>query len=127
MTWKYACGWAHTGQTSGAFLPITIWPQFAHCQGYAKIGMLSVMLGAVANILLDPVFIFGLEMGVRGAALATVLSQVASCAFVLRFLLGRYVPVRLDIDHIGEAILLCARTRPKFVGGSRAVYDDALL
>lgn len=37
------------------------------------------------------------------------------------------VPVRLDIDHIGEAILLCARTRPKFVGGSRAVYDDALL
>ena len=37
------------------------------------------------------------------------------------------VPVRLNIDHIGEAILLCARTRPKFVGGSRAVYDDALL
>ena len=37
------------------------------------------------------------------------------------------VPVRLDIDHIGEAILLCARTRPKFVGGSRAVYDAALL
>ena len=70
--------------------------QFIICQGYAKIGMLSVMLGAVANILLDPVFIFGLDMGVRGAALATVLSQVASCAFVLRFLLGRYVPVRLS-------------------------------
>lgn len=70
--------------------------QFIICQGYAKIGMLSVMLGAVANILLDPLFIFGLDMGVRGAAFASVLSQAASCAFVLRFLLGRYVPVRLS-------------------------------
>ena len=53
--------------------------QFIICQGYAKIAMFSVVLGAVLNILLDPVFIFVLRMGVAGAAIATVLSQRASC------------------------------------------------
>ena len=52
--------------------------QFIICQGFAKKGMLSVMLGAVLNIVLDPVFIFVLDMGVAGAAVATVLSQLAS-------------------------------------------------
>lgn len=52
--------------------------QFIICQGFAKVGMKSVTLGAIINIILDPVFIFVLEMGVRGAALATVLSQMAS-------------------------------------------------
>ena len=60
--------------------------QFIICQGFAKKGMQSVMLGAVLNILLDPVFIFLLDLGVKGAAIATVLSQLASCLFVLRFL-----------------------------------------
>lgn len=69
--------------------------QFVICQGFAGEGMKSVMLGAVLNIALDPLFIFGLDMGVRGAAVATVLSQVASCAYVLRMLLGRKVPVRI--------------------------------
>lgn len=63
--------------------------QFIICQGFAKIGMKSVMLGAVCNILLDPVFIFWLDMGVKGAAVATVLSQVASCSYVLAFLFGK--------------------------------------
>ena len=67
--------------------------QFIICQGFAKKGMVSVMLGAALNIVLDPVFIFWLHMGVAGAALATVISQLASCAYVLRFLLGRQVPV----------------------------------
>ena len=52
--------------------------QFIICQGFAKTGMLSVMVGAVCNIILDPVFIFLLGMGVRGAAVATVISQMAS-------------------------------------------------
>lgn len=60
--------------------------QFVICQGFAKKGMQSVMLGAVMNILLDPLFIFGLQMGVKGAAIATVLSQLCSALFVLRFL-----------------------------------------
>lgn len=69
--------------------------QFIISQGFAKIGMISVVIGAVTNIILDPVFIFGFKMDVHGAALATVLSQVASCAFVLRFLFGEFTPVRI--------------------------------
>ena len=67
--------------------------QFIICQGFAKIGMASVMLGAALNIVLDPVFIFALDMGVRGAAIATVISQAASAAFVIRFLFGKRVQV----------------------------------
>ncbi len=52
--------------------------QFIICQGFAKVAMKSVMLGAVVNIVLDPVFIFGFDMGVKGGALATVISQMAS-------------------------------------------------
>ena len=69
--------------------------QFIICQGFAKKGMQSVMLGAVLNILLDPVFIFLLDLGVKGAAIATVLSQLASCLFVLRFLFGPVPPLRI--------------------------------
>ena len=60
--------------------------QFIICQGFSGTGMKSVLLGAVLNIILDPIFIFVLDMGVSGAAIATVLSQMASCAYVLRFL-----------------------------------------
>ncbi len=70
--------------------------QFIICQGYAKIAMFSVVLGAVLNILLDPVFIFVLRLGVAGAAIATVLSQLASCCFVLRFLFGPWPPVSIS-------------------------------
>lgn len=69
--------------------------QFIVCQGFSKISMKSVMLGAVLNIVLDPVFIFLLDMGVAGAALATVLSQLASCVYVLLFLFGERPPVRI--------------------------------
>lgn len=69
--------------------------QFIICQGFAKVGMKSVTLGAVINIILDPVFIFVLNLGVQGAALATVLSQTASCAYVLLFLFGKKVPIRI--------------------------------
>lgn len=70
--------------------------QFIISQGFARIGMVSVALGAMLNIVLDPVFIFGLNMGVSGAALATVISQLISCLYVLRFLFSRNVPVRLS-------------------------------
>lgn len=73
--------------------------QFIISQGFSKIGMISVMLGAVLNIILDPVFIFLLDMGVAGAALATVLSQFASCIYVLRFLFGKKVPIKITFGH----------------------------
>lgn len=69
--------------------------QFIVCQGYANDGMRAVILGAVLNIVLDPVFIFALDMGVKGAALATILSQLASSIYVLLFLFGGRPPVRI--------------------------------
>ena len=69
--------------------------QFIICQGFAKVGMKSVLLDAVCNIILDPVFIFLFHMGVRGAAVATVISQMASCAYVLKFLFGSRAMVRI--------------------------------
>ena len=68
---------------------------FISSQGFAKESMLTVLIGAVINIALDPIFIFGFGMGVRGAALATVISQGVSCVWVLRFLFGRRTKLRL--------------------------------
>lgn len=62
---------------------------FINAQGFPRIGMLTTLLGAVLNLILDPIFIFGLNMGVSGAALATVLSQLVSCTWVLKFLTGK--------------------------------------
>ena len=62
---------------------------FINAQGFPKIGMLTIVLGAVLNVILDPIFIFLLNMGVRGAALATIISQTVSCLWVLRFQIGR--------------------------------------
>ncbi len=69
---------------------------FITAQGFAKTGMLSVLIGAAVNITLDPIFIFGLHMGVKGAALATVISQALSCAWVLAFLFGKKTSLRLQ-------------------------------
>lgn len=69
--------------------------QFIICQGFAKKTMTAVILGAVLNIILDPVFIFVFHMGVAGAAVATVISQFASCCFVLIFLFGKRPPIRI--------------------------------
>ena len=68
---------------------------FINTQGFAKTGMLTVSIGAVLNLLLDPLFIFGLDMGVSGAALATVLSQAASAVWALWFLFSRRAILRL--------------------------------
>ena len=73
---------------------------YINAQGFPGIGMYSVIIGAVCNIILDPIFIFGLDMGVSGAALATVISQAASAAWVLRFLTGKKVPVPLRRGNI---------------------------
>ena len=61
---------------------------FINSQGFGRIGMMTVLLGAVANIILDPVFLFVFHMGVQGAALATIISQFLSAAWIIRFLTG---------------------------------------
>ena len=71
---------------------------FINAQGFAKIGMMTVGLGAVVNIVLDPVFIFVLDMGVQGAALATVIAQGCSAVWVLKFLTGKRAILRLKFD-----------------------------
>ena len=83
---------------------------FITAQGFAKTGMLSVLLGAVTNIILDPILIFGFHMGVRGAALATILSQALSCIWVLCFLFGKKTVLKLKKNNMRikkEIILPC--------------------
>lgn len=83
---------------------------FITAQGFAKTGMLSVLIGAVANIVLDPVFIFVLHMDVRGAALATIISQALSCVWVVSFLCGKKTTIRMKKANIGlnpKVVLPC--------------------
>lgn len=100
-TIDYAVAYMDIYAVGTVFVQITLGMNaFITAQGFAKEGMLSVLIGAVANIILDPVFIFGLNMGVRGAALATVLSQALSCAWVLAFLFGKRTFLRLRASTI---------------------------
>ncbi len=68
---------------------------FINCQGFARTGMMTVLLGAVINLLLDPLFIYAFHMGVKGAALATIIAQGASAAWVTAFLTGKKTLLRL--------------------------------
>lgn len=68
---------------------------FINAQGFGKTGMVTVLLGAIANIILDPVFIFIFDMGIAGAAIASVISQLLSAVFVISFLRGRHTIMRL--------------------------------
>ena len=70
---------------------------FINAQGFGRVGMMTVMLGAAANIILDPVFIFLFHMGVKGAALATIISQGLSAVWVLAFLTGKKAILRLKL------------------------------
>lgn len=79
--------------------------QFVISQGYAKKGMNAVIIGAVLNIILDPVFIFLFDMGVAGAAVATVISQAASCAYVLFVLFGKNVQVKITFGGYSLKII----------------------
>lgn len=69
---------------------------FITAQGFAKVSMMTVLIGAVCNIILDPIFIFGLDMGVKGAAVATVISQALSCIWILKFLTGKKAKIRIQ-------------------------------
>lgn len=73
---------------------------FINAQGFPRIGMLTTVIGAIINIILDPVFIFGFDMGVSGAALATVISQAVSAIWVIRFLTGAKAAVKIKLCYV---------------------------
>jgi len=83
---------------------------FITAQGFTKVSMVTVLIGAVSNIILDPVFIFGFDMGVSGAALATILSQGLSCIWVMSFLRGKKTQLRLRKENMrieGKLVFPC--------------------
>ena len=83
---------------------------FITAQGFTKISMISVLIGALSNIAPDPVFIFGLNMGVKGAALATILSQAFSSIWIVSFLCGKKTRLRIKKENLrlqGKIILPC--------------------
>ena len=77
---------------------------FINTQGFAKTGMMTVMIGAIINIILDPIFIFGLNMGVKGAALATITAQFVSAIWVLKFLVGKKSVLKIKKKYIVPSI-----------------------
>ena len=78
---------------------------FINAQGFPKIGMVTILIGAALNIVLDPLLIFTLGMGIRGAALATVISQITSAVWVLGFLRSRKAELRLTGFHLDRTEL----------------------
>lgn len=79
---------------------------YINAQGYSKLGMLSVVVGAIVNIILDPILIYGFNMGVAGAAIATVFAQGCSCVFVLAVLLKYHLPVKLHFSCFDKSVIL---------------------
>lgn len=72
---------------------------FINAQGFAKYGMFTLLIGGILNIILDPIFIFGLHMDVAGAAIATVISQFVSCVWVMKFLLGKKTTIQIKKEY----------------------------
>ncbi len=73
---------------------------FINSQGFGKIGMMTILLGAVINIILDPIFIFVFNMGISGAAMATIISQFLSALWVMKFLLGQKTILKMKIENL---------------------------
>ena len=100
-TIQYAVDYMEVYAIGTIFVQLTLGMNaFITAQGFTKISMISVVIGAVSNIILDPVFIFGFDMGVKGAALATIISQAISCTWVIRFLCGKKTLLRLRKQYM---------------------------
>lgn len=114
VTLSYAVSYARIYILGSVFVLIVLGMNlFITTQGFAKISMLTTVIGAVINIILDPIFIFVLGMGVRGAALATVISQAVGAVWILRFLTSdktvlklKMCNLRLKADIIGPCLAL---------------------
>ena len=100
-TIQYSVAYMNIYAIGTIFVQITLGMNaFITAQGFAKTGMLSVLIGAVSNIILDPIFIFAFKMGVRGAALATIISQAISCSWVVIFLLGKKTYLKIKKQNL---------------------------
>ena len=100
-TIAYAHGYMSVYALGTVFVQLTLGMNaYITAQGFAKIGMITTVIGAVLNILLDPLFIFVFDMGVRGAALATIISQGVSCVWVVSFLCGKGSILRLRLKNL---------------------------
>ena len=100
-TWPFADAYITIYMLGSIFVMVGLgMNSFINSQGFGRIGMCTVLLGAAANLMLDPIFIFGLDMGIRGAALATVISQALSAAWILWFLTGKKAILRLKLSCI---------------------------
>ena len=110
-TIDYASSYMNIYAIGTVFVQLTLgMGAFITAQGYTKISMITVLIGAVSNIILDPLFIFGLGMDVQGAALATILSQAISCIWVLAFLCGKKTYLKLKTHNLridGKLVLPC--------------------
>lgn len=100
-TIDYAVSYMNIYALGTIFVQLTLgMNSFVTAQGFTTISMLSVVIGAVSNIILDPIFIYGLNMGVKGAALATIISQAFSCAWIVSFLCGKKTILRLKKSNL---------------------------
>ena len=119
ILWAFGASRATIGYANeylGFYLIGTIFVQialgmnpFINTQGFAKTGMVTVMVGAVINIILDPIFIFGFNMGVKGAALATVFGQFISALWVLKFLFGKTSVLKIKKQYINPELKILLR------------------
>lgn len=94
--------------TAGTFFALmaTGLNYFINCQGFPVAGMMTVLIGAVSNIILDPIFIFVFHLNVAGAAIATVISQMASCCFAILFLFNKRVHVPISFGNYDKRLML---------------------
>ena len=110
-SFSYAYAYARIYIPGIPFIMITLGMNlFISGQGFSRISMLTTVIGAVINIILDPVFIFSLHMGVEGAAAATVIAQAVSAVWILLFLCGRKATVRIQKRHLkinGKILVSC--------------------
>ena len=97
----YATDYMNIYAVGTVFVQLTLgMGAFINAQGFTKIGMVTVLIGAVSNMILDPIFIFIFDMGVKGAALATIISQAISCVWVISFLCGKKTLLKLKVSDM---------------------------
>lgn len=110
-TITYAVDYMNIYAMGTLFVQLTLgMNMFITAQGFAKNGMISVVIGALCNVILDPILIFGFHLGVKGAAFATIISQGCSCLYVLRFLFGKKTKLKIKKKNLSldySVILPC--------------------
>ena len=104
-TIEYATSYMNVYAIGTLFVQLTLGMNaFVTAQGFTKVSMISVLIGAVCNICLDPLFIYAFNMGVKGAALATIISQGISCIFVLSCLVGKKTLLKMRKENLGISL-----------------------